>query len=424
VFLNMLLACRWTCNVVLSLIVLVLSLETVRITISESNELDLIEALSTDDSVTPMRSTRVRRPTSPSSTAALPIPKNLRLVFLGDSLTRYQYLSLAYFLRHGRWFDPDITINNLMNSHSFHHPLHPDDDWNEFFLQSNRMLFPMEVCDCLRSRNEEILVERRYFYDEINNNMMVYINMNGNKTPADRGYYGRLNPDDIFGPRFSNLVGLPFGMNMTAADSSHTVNSIEWEFLTWADVIRHHIGHLDLQYGPSSSSTSPHSNPRVILNAGIHPHDFDNAQTVREVYNALKDVNMPGYWKTTTFSKQYTVEFQKELANFDLHSDDALPRYNDTVDSPLTAVTSRGPGVRPADVAMCETLDGCLNLGWTARLRPDLFIDNLHFAEPVYRILNEEMLQEFGQLPSSYVKLDRTVVLAEGSTASSWPRAT
>lgn len=32
-----------------------------------------------------------------------PRPRNLRIAFIGDSLTRYMYLSLVYFLRWGRW---------------------------------------------------------------------------------------------------------------------------------------------------------------------------------------------------------------------------------------------------------------------------------------------------------------------------------
>lgn len=33
-------------------------------------------------------------------------PCGVSIVFLGDSLTRFQYYSLVYFLRHGEWIDP------------------------------------------------------------------------------------------------------------------------------------------------------------------------------------------------------------------------------------------------------------------------------------------------------------------------------
>ena len=101
-------------------------------------------------------------------------PTGLRLAFVGDSVTRYQFLSLAFFLRWGRWFDPQVYPNHLVDAHSFHHPQHPDNDWNEFFLQSNRLLAPNEACDCQRSRDSRHwAVERRYFYDPSRNNTLT-----------------------------------------------------------------------------------------------------------------------------------------------------------------------------------------------------------------------------------------------------------
>jgi hypothetical protein len=38
-------------------------------------------------------------------------PRDLWIAFIGDSVTRYQYLSFVYFLRWGRWFDPEETPN-------------------------------------------------------------------------------------------------------------------------------------------------------------------------------------------------------------------------------------------------------------------------------------------------------------------------
>lgn len=132
-------------------------------------------------------------------------PRNLRIVFVGDSITRYQYLSLAYFLRFGRWFDPSVFPNNLVNAHSFHHDYHPDEDWNEFFMQSNRMLQPMELCDCVRKDNT-VAIERRYFYDTERNNQLVYINISGKSTLGYEGLYGRANPRTVFDLRESLAV--------------------------------------------------------------------------------------------------------------------------------------------------------------------------------------------------------------------------
>lgn len=64
-------------------------------------------------------------------------PTGLRLVMIGDSITRYQYLSLAYFLRHGRWFDPNKTQAHLVNEKSFL-------GWDNFYQATTNLLSPLE----------------------------------------------------------------------------------------------------------------------------------------------------------------------------------------------------------------------------------------------------------------------------------------
>ena len=307
-------------------------------------------------------------------------PRNLRLIFLGDSVTRYQYLSLAYFLRHGRWFDHHVTDrNNLVSAHSFHHPMHPSEDWNEFFLQSNRMLYPMEVCDCLRSWDGSVLVERRYFYDKENNNMAIYINMNGNERNSGRGFYGRMNPTSIFTNDFDQLVGLPFGLHVEPMGINSTLSkSVQnWEYSSWGDVIRHHVGNLNLDYDAQANialrrSQKPRFSAHVLLNAGLHPHDFTDPTAEDEIRYALRDIHLPGTWKTTTFSKEEVREYQ---------------------------ATGRDPDLRLSDMQMCTVLGSCFDVSWTSDMHPELYYDNLHFSEPVYRIFNEEFLEQLSLLP-------------------------
>jgi len=319
-------------------------------------------------------------------------PRNLRLIFLGDSITRYQYLSLTYFLRHGKWFDFNVKDqNNLVHAHSFHHPLHPSEDWNEFFLQSNRMLYPMEVCDCLRSWDGGTLLERRYFYDRSRNNMVVYINMNGNERDSGRGYYGRINPKAIFSQSFDKLVGLPFGMNVESTGINTTLSKAvqNWKYSSWGDVIRHHVGNLNLDYDVNANkalrrSQTPGFQAHMILNAGLHPHDFMDPVAEDDIRYALKAIGLPGTWKTTTFSKEGVSEYQ---------------------------ATGVEPELRFSDIQMCTVLGSCFDVSWTADLRPELYYDNLHFSEPVYRIFNEDFLEQLGLLPAHYQKFNRTKVL-------------
>jgi hypothetical protein len=368
--------------------------------------------------------------------------RNLRLVFLGDSLTRYQYLSLAYYLRYGYWYDTTITVNNLMSAHSFHHPSHPNEDWNEFFLQSNRILHPMEICDCIRGSgvrdtttnsttattteddvDDDILVERRYFYDHRTNNMLVYINMNGNETSPGRGYYGRLQPETIFTSNFSNLVGIVsrierFHRNNDVKDRDKLNKlGVVWEYPTWNDVIRKHVGNLDFSYNqpkPNSRTTDQQQpNAYVLLNAGLHPHDFHNVTTVQNVVDALRDTNLHGTWKTTTYTKVHVLH-EQSLAIGNSLQDDAVTdkeiHENEKYNVSSTHIS---------DTYMCLALaNHCLNVSWILRLRPPVsryYVDNLHFIEPLYRIMNEQYLQQLSLLTNSshYLPYNQSNIVQE-----------
>lgn len=308
-------------------------------------------------------------------------PRNLRLVFIGDSVTRYQYLSLAYFLRHGRWWEiPNDSPNNLFNAHSFRHPAHPSEDWNEFFLQSNRMLHPMEACDCVRSMDGEIVCERRYFHDQERNNTMVYININGNETHGSWGYYGNFPAKEIFA-NFDHMVDMPVGFRLQSELETHSnqkESRFEWEYSTWGDVLRYHIGELGL------GLDCP-----VVLNAGLHPHNFGGNDTESsalrsDVLDALQSIQMEGIWKTTSYTLH---EIRKS-------------HHDSTVPSP-----------RDSDMVMCKLIGRCFNISWTIQLRTELYFDHLHFFEPVYRVLNEDLLQILGVLNGNYQPFDRSALV-------------
>jgi hypothetical protein len=64
-------------------------------------------------------------------------PQNLRIAFIGDSLTRFQYMSLVYYLKTGNW------NANFFDSHRFKGK-------NEFIDYTIDAMQPNEHCDCYR----------------------------------------------------------------------------------------------------------------------------------------------------------------------------------------------------------------------------------------------------------------------------------
>jgi hypothetical protein len=157
-----------------------------------------------------------------------------------------------------------------------------------------------------------------------------------------------------------------------------------WSYNDWADTIFNYVRYLEPM-------------PRhIVMNAGIWPHKFcasshsnrtsllsnDNYATSlsNETLNLLRVMNrVPEFrfiWRTTTVGKD---------------------------------------GVRPefeCDDVMCELLPTCVNVSFSiSRIQSALYVDQNHFFEPVYRMLNEVMLNDLGYLPKQYVRLNLSVIM-------------
>lgn len=300
-----------------------------------------------------------------------PRPRNLQLVFVGDSLMRYQYLSLVHWLRFGRWPDTGTHADSLIHAHSYHHEWHPHDDWNEFFLHSNRLLQPNEICDCWREviesnttnqQSTSIEIERRYFFEPIMNNRIVYINLYGNETDSSGMFRGYLAPTSIFTDFSPGLVG---GSNRTW---HRLEQNIAWRYTDWHELLRGHVAKLGLL------------NATMILNAGLHSHELNTLTKAEKLETVLVEGISESLWsrvmwKTTTLKRD------------EPHRGGVIPTEN--------------------DLSWCERIE-CFNVSWTKKLRTEFYLDLYHFVEPVYRIQNEQLLAQLQKLPQGYELFDKT----------------
>lgn len=76
-------------------------------------------------------------------------------MLIGDSVTRYQYLSLAYFLATGLWTSrPSNTNEKEFLS------------WQHFFNVTNDRLGGRELCDCFRTGNPRDGAHESRFYED------------------------------------------------------------------------------------------------------------------------------------------------------------------------------------------------------------------------------------------------------------------
>ena len=113
--------------------------------------------------------------------------RDLNIVLIGDSLTRYQYLSLAWKARYGQWYDemPSIFTGrnndgsslNIMKHQNFNVPFLPNGTWwMTYYWFTNRLLAPYERCDCFKASTKlSEFCENRYYQDADQNVFLTYI---------------------------------------------------------------------------------------------------------------------------------------------------------------------------------------------------------------------------------------------------------
>jgi hypothetical protein len=98
--------------------------------------------------------------------------QNKRVVLIGDSLTRYQYLSLVYSLSTGHFLNTSLMPNPVVERSW--------PSWHEFYARTNEMFQPFEYCDCFRDAVRTLQQnENRFYFDNVRNISIVYLSVVG-----------------------------------------------------------------------------------------------------------------------------------------------------------------------------------------------------------------------------------------------------
>ena len=208
-----------------------------------------------------------------------PRPFHLRMVICGDSMSRFQYLSLVHFLKFGTWAEygsARVEMHNTTRS------------WNEWFRYTNQQLQPYEQCDCYRNWSGTFLwnqhVENRYFADPSHDNYVTFLTKFG-------GYpsHGRWNVSTIYQNHTMTFEKQPF----------------VWSYGTWEALIRQYV-----------SQMSPRPQYFVFNSGFWGKHQLNKAAVIRALRQALEDNNMIGIYRTTTYRR----DENHNLAEFQFHS--------------------------------------------------------------------------------------------------------
>lgn len=276
------------------------------------------------------------------------------ITFVGDSLTRYQYLNLVHFITHGKWYSssPPFEHEQLWSS------------WQDFYQGTTARLTTKngqtrEKCDCYRNPKDTLSRENRY-YENLELNLSIsYIQYSWGI--SKRG----MDCDKL------NLTNCQEGMGCSQASCSPGYCSeTHW--------IAH--DHMDLLQR-IASTLHPDT---LIFNSGIwhrlnNPFDeaFTSVERIKDLLKLSKTLPRHGIrnliWKTTTATNE--GGFQLGSREIDtiipaLERDDNLYRWKIFDAFSLTSsVAEEGRS-----------------------LRIPVYYDAYHFIPEIYRGLNEVLL--------------------------------
>jgi len=218
------------------------------------------------------------------------------ILLIGDSLTRYQYLNLVYFLATGQWSSP---IPHNENEKEF-------ESWSHFYnttTQRNKH----EICDCYRGDSMQTIVENRYFaIHNINISYMQYFTPTNGIKFHEQHF---LNIDCLYGSiRQQCQQGCQPG-----ECTQEKGPFIPSRPLTETGVIRDIVSRLYLT--------------DIVTNIGLHGGGIDNLTIAEEIGRVFKKELQDGFqnislhWKMTTHVQQYSLSasrYQAEKTGADI----------------------------------------------------------------------------------------------------------
>lgn len=291
------------------------------------------------------------------------VPRNLRLAFIGDSITRYMYLSLAHYLRWGFW-ETNETIPSIVVEKQY-------GSWNAYYNHSKQKLSPYEECDCWRNTtkttNYSRVYENRYYWDPHLNNSLMYIQKFGKFSVK-----GHWNPNHV---HWKHDLDAEYDPNFA------------WNFQTsWADIVSYHLAKL------------PRKPQYLIFNAGLWPdHGLNCSETLQSILDALKENDIIGIYRTTSLlrhGKRLDLKPPPKQGIRRKEEKGVKKGKKKVTRTPgkKNITNSRHSPYSDHDGRLCSEVQYCLNVSWIEHIPLNFYWDTMHFYSPIYTQMNTQLL--------------------------------
>ena len=273
------------------------------------------------------------RPTTPSETTFDTVPQRpqkLRVVFVGDSLSRYMYLSLVFYLKHGHWAPAG---HQLLEKVKDAEPT----AWNKWLEYTHAQL-DTEMCDCYRYWTNKFKwynhCENRYFFHQ-QYHVAFITKIGGNP------FHGHVTAPEVFAS---------YGMNQTKS-------AYKWVHSTWAELVDDYVA----QWNPK---------PDIFLFNQGHwkGHELRDKKVLQALQDVLRKHNIRGIYRTTTY------------------------RQDEREDNEVATIAAFGKqNTRQHDNLACQYFE-CLNVSWTAGISTTEYVDPVHFKSSINNRMNQQFL--------------------------------
>lgn len=257
---------------------------------------------------------------------------NQHLVMVGDSITRYQYLSLVYALRHQNLLS-SVMQPNLVEEMAWN-------NWPNFYQGSTSILAPYEVCDCARTQGAfSDAFENRYYHDPHYNITVTFFSF-----IADISQ-GRIRVNEHRIPEVAARFPVSASANRTP----------EWHYDQFS---------LDKFFTEQVAPLVPKPTA-VVFNYGKWMNKLSDGALASIMFSVFNFVDI-FIWKTTTAG---------------VSTPDDVKIYEHDQDVQFSQI----------DILTV------MNTSWTKSVNTTHRWDNIHFREPVYSLLNYQMIDLIAQ---------------------------
>ena len=286
-----------------------------------------------------------------------------RIAFVGDSVTRFQYLNLVHFLAHGAWY----SLPPIFEYRDGGMP------WSDFFEDTSRRLVTAtarEMCDCVRE-GENDAHENRIFEDsEADLSIAFYFYFHGYST-------GGWDTSNLTLTRCIEFVGCLQGgcAPGTCSGTPH------WVANNYAELLEHVVSSFDAEV--------------IIFNSGLWPGSgFTSHERIRGLLDLAVSLRKHGVkdliWKTSA-----RTAFPLNDSRVNQENGWPLQPGRPERSSLVPALEHNESGWRIFDTYLITSSlhDAGLSLS-------RIYFDQVHFTADINRGLNEALLLELTPFPT------------------------